>query len=53
MHLSVNIPNDDFREFVDTLVVAPREMENDESPTAHIHSIVVRDNQLAAVEAHE
>ena len=27
MHLSVNIPNDDFKEFVDTLVVALRIIE--------------------------
>jgi len=38
---------------VDTLVVALREMEKPESTTAHIHPIIVRDNQLAAVEADE
>ena len=42
---------DDFREFVDTLVVALREMEKKESPMAHIHPIIVRENGLAAVEA--
>jgi len=30
MHLSVNSPNDDFKDFVDCLLVALREMERDE-----------------------
>jgi hypothetical protein len=51
MHLSFY--KDDFREFVDTLVVALREMEKDESPAAHIHPIIVRENGLAAVDAEE
>ncbi|MCG2819884.1 MAG: hypothetical protein L6433_12945 [Actinomycetia bacterium] len=42
---------DDFREFVDSLVVALREMEKSESPAAHVHPIIVRENRLAAVEA--
>ena len=48
MHLSFY--KEDFREFVDTLVVALREMEKAENPTAHVHPIIVRENQLAAVE---
>ena len=53
MHLSVNIPNDDFLEFVDTLVVALREIEKAEVPIGHIHPVIVRENQLAAVEGDE
>ena len=49
MHLSFY--KDDFREFVDTLVVALREMEKAEAPIGHIHPVIVRENQLAAVEA--
>jgi hypothetical protein len=51
MHLSFF--RDDFREFVDTLVVALREMEKAESPIANIHPVIVRENQLAAVDADE
>ena len=49
MHLSFY--KDNFREFVDTLVVALREMEKSEAPIGHIHPVIVRDNQLAAVES--
>jgi len=41
---------DDFREFVDTLVVALREMEKSESPLAHIHPVIVKDNSSSQVE---
>ena len=53
MHLSVNIPNDDFREFVDTLWVALRAIDKRESPMAHIHPVIVRETGLAAVEGDE
>ena len=54
-HLSVNIPNDDFREFVDTLVVALRGMENAEAPISHIHPVLVHEgvNPIAEVDAHD
>ncbi len=42
MHLSFFA--DDFREFVDTLVVALRAIERTESPIRHIHPVVVREN---------
>ena len=41
MHLSFF--KDDFREFVDTLVVALRQVEKAENPMAHIHPVIVRD----------
>ncbi len=50
MHLSVNFPNNDFREFVDTLVVALREMEKAEAPICHIHPVIVKDNLSSQVE---
>ena len=53
MNLSINIPNDDFREFVDTLVVALRAIDKRESPMAHIHPVIVREAGLAAVEGDE
>lgn len=37
MHLSVNIPNDDLGEFVDTLVVVLRSSYESESPVIHVH----------------
>ncbi|MCG2796834.1 MAG: hypothetical protein L6427_13425 [Actinomycetia bacterium] len=49
MHLSFFA--DDFREFVDTLMVALREMEKAESPIAHVHPIIIREAQLQAIEA--
>ena len=48
MHLSFF--KDDFREFVDTLLVALREMEKRESPMAHVHPVIVREASLQAVE---
>jgi hypothetical protein len=51
MHLSFF--KDDFREFVDTLVVALRAMEKADSPMAHIHPVLLRESQLAAVEVDE
>ena len=51
MHLSFF--KDDFKEFVDTLVVALREMEKKESPMAHIHPVLLRESQLSAVESDE
>jgi len=53
MNLSIKIPNDDFREFVDTLVVALRAIDKRESPMAHIHPVIVREAGLAAVEGDE
>ena len=50
MHLSVNIPNNDFREFVDTLMVALRGMEQAENPVAIIHPVIVKDNLSSQVE---
>ena len=49
MHLSFY--KDDFREFVDMLVVALGEMEKAESPIAHVHLIIIREAQLQAIEA--
>lgn len=51
MHLSFF--KDDFREFVDTLVVALRQIEKAESPMAHIHPVLLRESQLAAIESDE
>ena len=51
MHLSFF--KDDFREFVDTLVVALRQIEKAESPMAHIHPVIVQESQLGAVEAED
>jgi hypothetical protein len=39
---SIDIINHDFGEFVDTLVVALREMEKAENPVSHIHPVIVR-----------
>jgi hypothetical protein len=50
---SVNSHKDDFREFVDTLVAAQRAIDKRESPLAHIHPIIVRETELAAVEDDE
>lgn len=41
MHLSFY--KDDFKEFVDTLVVAMRQVDRSESPVRHIHPVVLRD----------
>jgi hypothetical protein len=51
LHLSFF--KDDFREFVDTLQVALREIDKRESPTAHIHPVIVKETGLAAVEVDE
>jgi hypothetical protein len=42
MHLSFY--KDDFREFVDTLAVALRQIEKAEDPVLHIHPVVLRDD---------
>ena len=42
MHLSFY--KDDFREFVDTLAVALRKVEQVESPVHHIHPVILRDD---------
>ena len=44
MHLSFF--KDDFKEFVDTLVVVLRIIEKAESPIRHIHPVVVREGDL-------
>ncbi len=41
MHLSFY--KEDFREFVDTLMVALRQVESSESPIRHIHPVVLRE----------
>ena len=46
MHLSFF--KDDFKEFVDTLVVALRTIEKTESPIRHIHPVTVREADLSA-----
>ena len=46
MHLSFF--QDDFKEFVDTLVVALRIIEKAESPIRHIHPVAVRETDLSA-----
>ena len=53
MHLSFY--KDDFREFVDTLVVALRGMEQVENPVAHIHPVLVHEGvtPIAEVDAHD
>jgi len=51
MHLSFF--KDDFREFVDTLLVALRQIEKAESPMGHIHPVLLRESQLATVDADE
>lgn len=45
--MSVNSHKDDFREFVDTLVVALRTIEKSESPIRHIHPVAVREGGLS------
>ncbi len=45
MHLSFF--KDDFREFVDTLVVALRQIEKAQSPIKHIHPVAVREGDLS------
>jgi hypothetical protein len=51
MHISFY--EDDFREFVDTLEAALREIEKREAPMAHVHPVILRDVGLAAVEREE
>lgn len=53
MHLSFF--KDDFREFVDTLVVALREMEKAEAPISHIHPVLVHEvvTPIAEVDTHD
>lgn len=53
MHLSFY--KDDFREFVDTLAAAMREMEKAENPLAHIHLVLVHEGAkpIAEVDAHD
>jgi hypothetical protein len=46
MHLSFF--QDDFKEFVDTLVVALRLIEKAESPIRHIHPVAVRESDLSS-----
>jgi len=45
MHLSFF--KDDFRDFVDTLQVALREMDKRDSPMTHIHPVMVREGNLS------
>ncbi len=45
MHLSFFL--DDFREFVDTLVAALRQVERLESPIRHIHPVALREAPAA------
>ena len=45
MHLSFF--QDDFKEFVDTLVVALRIIEKNDSPIRHIHPVAVREGDLS------
>ncbi|MCJ7652158.1 MAG: hypothetical protein MUO75_00490 [Actinobacteria bacterium] len=51
MHLSFF--KDDFREFVDTLVAALRQIEKNENPSALIHPIFVKESHIAALEGEE
>jgi hypothetical protein len=51
LHLSFF--KEDFREFVETLQAALREIDKRESPMAHIHPVIVRESGLAAVESDE
>ncbi len=53
MHLSFY--KDDFREFVDTLVVALRGIEQAEAPISHIHPVLVHEGvtPIAEVDAHD
>jgi len=46
MHLSFF--KDDFKEFVDTLVVALRTIERSDSPIRHIHPVAVREDDLSS-----
>jgi len=46
MHLSFF--KDDFKEFVDTLVVDLRTIERSDSPIRHIHPVAVREGDLSA-----
>ena len=48
LRMSVNNDNDDFKEFVDTLIVALRTIEKSESPIRHIHPVAVRETDLSA-----
>ena len=51
----VNRCKDDFREFVDTLVVALRGMEQTENPVAHIHPVLVHEGltPIAEIDTHD
>ena len=49
MHLSFY--KDDFKEFVDTLVVALRQIEKASSPIKHIHPVVLKEAPLFDAEA--
>ncbi len=53
MHLSFY--KDDFREFVDTLVAALREMEKAEAPISHIHPVLVHEGvtPIKEVDSHD
>jgi hypothetical protein len=44
MHMSFF--QDDFKEFVDTLVVALRQIEKANSPVKHIHPVVLKEAPL-------
>jgi len=46
LHLSFF--KDDFKEFVDTLVVALRLIEKAESPIRHIHPVAIRETDLSS-----
>ncbi len=45
--LHMSFFQDDFRAFVDTLVVALRHMDQRESPMAHIHPVAIRESDLS------
>ena len=51
MHLSFF--RDDFKEFVDTLVVALRTIEKAQSPIKHIHPVAIRENNPKDVKLEE
>ena len=44
--LHMSFFKDEFREYVDTLVVALRQIEKAESPMRHVHPIVLRETPL-------
>ena len=42
--LHMSFYREDFREFVDTLVVALRQTEREDSPIRHIHPVTLRES---------